>query len=428
MHGLWKDRRKYAYTVSSYMSAFAVAYMIIRGSVAPNDKSVETEVVTSLKKDAFFYDYSVFVDKTTNFSSIVTDSRLSRAYDASYPNFDWCSTSYNKASPTGLLYVKTPKAASSTTAGIALRISQRLPRAQNRQTTVSCNAHVEHIPDYKVGNKYGNRDKTKSFLFATVRDPAKRAISRIFFGDVSLNKHEPTDENILRWLSNSDSQKGAVSPGKGGFQLAYLSLTPIRPYSAWTSQKVAEIESSDTDNEVLDPNAVHADIKRIIDQYDFLIVVERFDESLVAMQLLLDLSPTDFLYLTSKHAGDYWMNRKGKCVQLHETFVSRAVAKHLDSPMWYAQNYGDYLLHEAAKQSLDLTIQQLGQHRFQQALDEFILLKERADEECSQQAIFPCSPTGKPQSKLASTHCYQRDWGCGYPCLDKFVDEGSITV
>ena len=321
--------------------------------------------------------------------------------------------------------MKTPKAASSTTAGIALRIANRLPNAHKEVAQVPCKAQVNHTPKYKAGPLYGHRNKSKSFLFSTLRDPAKRAVSRIFFGDVSSHGNEPTDENMLHWLNHAHDQAGSISPGMGGFQLAYLSLTPIREYSAWAQEVSSTIVNPmpQQDNIVLNPGAVHANVKQILEQYDFLIVVERFDESLVAMQLLLELNAADIMYLASKHAGEYWMNGKGKCIRLHDSFVSSVAAQHLASPKWYAQNYGDYLLLEAANLSLDLTIERLGQERFNNALDEFLALQERARVKCEELAFFPCASNGNPQKELSSSHCYRKDWGCGYPCLDMIADE-----
>ena len=360
------------------------------------------------------------MDASTDFSSIVKSEGLFRAFNFSYEHQNWCSTFYNKTNPSGLLYVKNPKASSCTTAGITLRIANRNPRAEESNESRSCIAKVDHVPNYHVGKLYGNRDKSRSFLFTTVRDPATRAISRVFFSSVSQYGNKPTDENILRWMTNSDSQKGIISPGMGGFQLAYLSMSPIQKYSAWSQEKSdSSVRTDDQlNNIVLNSDVVHANVKRIIDQYDFVILVERFDESLVAMQLLLDLSLTDMLYLSSKHAGDYWMNNKGKCVHLHPSHVSPAVAEYLNSQIWFAQNYGDYLLHEAANQSLDLTIERLGFDRFNQAFKQFLEVKDNANDECGVKAVFPCSSSGKPQADLASSHCYQKDWGCGYPCLD----------
>ena len=51
--------------------------------------------------------------------------------------------------------------------------------------------------------------------------------------------------------------------------------------------------------------AGEAQIDKILDNYDFIGVTDRFDESLVVLQLLLGLETSDILYLSSKKSGNY---------------------------------------------------------------------------------------------------------------------------
>ena len=410
--------------LSSIFPAFIIMLMFIFSAfeTLPERKSTIapiTRQVDGTLKGVTNVDSTGISTPPYNFINLVKTYSLARPFQPHYATpYSWCTHEYNSEKPTGLLYVKTPKAASSTTSGVALRIAHRSASRnvpKQIQKLKPCDAHVEHIPDYKVGKKYGHRDVEKSFLFTSIRDPAKRAVSRIFFGDVSKDGHEPTDENMLRWLQNTDSQKGSVSPGMGGFQLAYLSLDPVEPGLAWSNDKPTAVKNS---------KRVHEYVRQVIQDYDFMIVVERYDESLVAMQLQLGLDVGDILYLTSKHAGDYWYQRgKRKCVSLRPTFVSPVVAKHLSSEEWYTKNYGDYLLYEAANQSLDLTIDHIGRSRFEDALRKFQELKNHADVTCASKAIFPCDVDGHAQTKKARSSCYRKDWGCGYPCLDELLED-----
>jgi hypothetical protein len=173
-------------------------------------------------------------------------------------------------------------------------------------------------------------------------------------------------------------------------------------------------------SEVSNPDLVHQTVKEIMQDYDFMILVERYDESLVAMQLMLGLETSDILYLSSKHAGTYHY-RIGRCVQLASSFVSRAVSEYLSSKEWYAKSYGDYLLQEAINQSLDLTIEAFGRENVDEALQNFLALKQQAEEHCAPEAVFPCSKEGEPQMEKAKSSCYQNDWGCSYPCLDNLT-------
>jgi hypothetical protein len=345
---------------------------------------------------------------------------MAKAFKPSFTSADlsWCTPQYNKQRPTGILYNKMPKAASSTTSGVALRIAKRVARRQfstleeDLKNVTKCSTRVDHIEKASaVGRLYGKRDRKKSFLFSTIRDPAKRAISRIFFSKVSAGER-PTDENVLNWLNEDrNHQYGAVSPGLGGFQLAYVTMHPHKQYSAWDPARPSEVSN---------PDLVHQTVKEIMQDYDFMILVERYDESLVAMQLMLGLETSDILYLSSKHAGTYHY-RIGRCVQLASSFVSRAVSEYLSSKEWYAKSYGDYLLQEAINQSLDLTIEAFGRERFDEALQNFLALKQQAEEHCAPEAVFPCSQEGEPQIEKAKSSCYQNDWGCGYPCLDNLT-------
>lgn len=61
----------------------------------------------------------------------------------------------------------------------------------------------------------------------------------------------------------------------------------------------------------------------------------------------------------SKTSGNY-AGVRGKCHKLKPKRVSPAVKAYLESPEWFARNYGDYLLYKAANQSLDATIENLG--------------------------------------------------------------------
>jgi hypothetical protein len=102
----------------------------------------------------------------------------------------WCTThddgaaTVKKPASSGLMYVKVPKSASSTMAGITLRIAHRHGRSighnnniKNRTTTsIPCQAYLTHGDPIR----YQQRNKTSSFLFATIRDPAHRAISDVF--------------------------------------------------------------------------------------------------------------------------------------------------------------------------------------------------------------------------------------------------------
>jgi hypothetical protein len=356
----------------------------------------------------------------------------------------------------GLLYSRIPKTGSSTITAAALRISHRY--------SVWLKG-ISHALPSEEG--YGKRHPTKSFLFASVRDPAKRAISYISY-DTSRESRVLTEAELLRCLQTFDTYGGvSKSEGRGGSQLAYASLNFIPKLSAWRHSFPTH---------VLNPQRVKENVHHILQDYDFLLVTERMDESLVAMALTLGISLEDVLVFNSK-IGDthflpvHYKNGTVGCVALNRNQHSSnpSIQAYLNCDEWqvslirsfmrtcavssifyflisfvlficlfswfpmkhiffhrHAMNYGDYLLHTAASISLDMTIRALGVDRFQQALGEFNSLMARAKKRCVPQQIHrPCSSSGKLQIEKASKDCYHADAGCGYPCIDKMLSEMS---
>jgi hypothetical protein len=320
---------------------------------------------------------------------------------------NWCipnGNSWEDKMWQGILLVKVPKAASSTSAGVALRISNRH----------DCAVQWQH----RLAHDYEKRNKAKSFLFTTIRDPAERAVSTIFFHHVSQKNLKPTDRNMIRKLNSKDSHYGSVSEGQGGFTMRYTTLKDIPRNSSWTMEHATK---------VLNASQVQASVKRIVDDYDFLLVVERMDESLVAMSIIMGVPLGDVLTTSSKVGGSMYhfkqVKRQARCYKTVKSFVSPKVQLLLESDTWRAQNYGDYLLHAAANQSLDRTVDWIGRDKFQVALDEFRRLRGLEKKVCAPHVNFPCSNGGKPQTHLSKDSCYMSryDFGCGYKCIDAML-------
>ena len=208
--------------------------------------------------------------------------RLARAW-TEHPMENWCVpgggrlfTGNNKNDNKqwqGLLLVKTPKAASTTTAGVVLRIAHQH----------GCAVHHEHLE----GNQFKNRT-AQSFLLSSMRHPNERAMSGIFFFIYSTNSDSvPTDEHVQKML-NVPGVTG--SSGMGGFQLKYMTVDGIPPFSISPRNAV-----------VMKNKAVALQhVKAALDQYQFLIVSERMDESLVAFALLTGLDLGDVIVTSNK--------------------------------------------------------------------------------------------------------------------------------
>lgn len=216
-------------------------------------------------------------------------SKLARVYPRRRDRHHWCLTKRDGDNDDdryrGLLLVKIPKAASSTSAGIVLRLAHRMNCAQYQWM---------HRPavEYKADKVH----PVNSFLFTSIRDPGQRAVSSIFFHVLSRDAHlEPTDHTLLHYLQHSTSSHyGAQSDGQGGFQLRYASFHEIPKQSAWMAADPTT---------VINPELVASNVRQALQGYGFVLVTERMDESLVAMALLLGIDVGDVLVTASKVAG-----------------------------------------------------------------------------------------------------------------------------
>jgi len=338
----------------------------------------------------------------------------------------------------GIFYNKVPKAASSTLAGInqriAIHVGRRLYGSSGRNATTTTGTRVTvaaaaaaaantvctHREHHLVGagRFYGNRLRQQSFLWGSIRDPADRALSRVYFHQISQGGFPDDDDTILAALKQSyNPQSGTVSKGKGGFQLAYLTLDPPLPdWFAWHRKNQTVVKH---------PTVLHELVWNVTHQYDFIAVTERMEESVVALQLVLGLRMGDVLSASSAKVGGgyYYQAKKNRCVPIQKTQRSPAVQTYLQSDKWYAVNYGDYILYAAANQSLDLTIDRLGRDRFNHALRQYRNAQRIVAEECEAETFPPCSANGTVQVHLAVSNCYARDAGCGYPCIGRIVRE-----
>eukprot|EP00934_Nitzschia_sp_Nitz4_P008754 Nitzschia sp. Nitz4//scaffold120_size68122//29785//31020//NITZ4_006044-RA/size68122-processed-gene-0.45-mRNA-1//-1//CDS//3329534278//8744//frame0 len=312
----------------------------------------------------------------------------------------------------GIILVKNYKAASSTSAGIALRLNDIYGDGTRKWV------NFDHIQGYK----FAGRRRDRSIMFTSVRDPASRSLSRIFYTEISRVGRNPRNDVILEALQSTDNQYGAISHEGGGFQVRFLSM----------NESLSPSWSERFPTHVLDPENVRQNVRDIIHEYDFILVAERMDESLVAFALLLGLRLGDVLVNEAKNnAGGisyvyFHVGRKETCKRSIASFRSRTVKKYLESDEWRAQNYGDYLLHAAANRSLDLTIDRLGRSDFERSLAEFRALKQQIHAYCENRFVPPCAKDGTLQVQNAS--CYTKDFGCGYPCVDEYLESNTATT
>lgn len=312
------------------------------------------------------------------------EERINLSFPCLAPDPKWRSPQTHR-SPThdGFLMIKELKTGGSTAAGIHLRIARNVAR-RNTQYQI-CKVRNDHADASKMHYRFRNR--TRSFLWTVVRDPTKRAISQFFHFQVSRKMVEPTDENFKKWIQECQ--------------------TLYRYYLRTLSVDSADVNSPDYDP-VLVANKIFQD-------YDFIGVTERMDESAVALQLLLGLNTGDILYTSAKGSGTYEAVPDAGCVYIHKSFVSEGMQQYFDSIPWKVMIASDEFFHKAANRSLDLTIEKLGKDRFDTALRSFRHAMLQVEVRCQSQIQFPCTSSGEE----VRDPCLWMDSGCGTECLDE---------
>ena len=366
-------------------------------------------------------------------------------------NPSWCimSTSNNNTASSqdeeddenkrqGIWFVKNYKAASSTGAGITARMAHTIAqRNQQRNQTQRSQPQPQQSCLYRADHefaesghhyKYG-RNPSNSLLWSIVRHPSSRVQSLYFYfrppsSDVERNKNH-NDRGISSSTSDPIATFKAVAGSEKNRQVTLLDVpsSDDKPFAA-------------TNTNSKDYNHQATRIKQILHEYDFIAVQERLEESLVVFKMLMSLKDWDIVVLSAKQHGSYALDPRGKCTRIPNTttaftslvgvydnaYKKQEQINHYLTIDFPNNNY-DYLLHAAVNRSLDMTIDRLGRNRVEQEVSKHMELQNTANKVCQKEAYFPCSKDGKRQTNLAKTNCYHQDWGCGYPCLDRLMNE-----
>lgn len=348
----------------------------------------------------------------TNFSGII--ARPFKPWDPDlplpcFPREDGDNWMTLEGLDTGFLFIKPYKTGSSTSSGINLRISRNVAQRQQQSSTAQsensktdfCRGRSGHGSSVFAGYLSGarKRKRSASFLWTIVRDPTKRAISQFFHLMVSRQHKSPNDANFQKYLR-----------GDPLFQDYYLKFF-------YTQAKLREGRAQKDPVEVAN---------HILNEYDFIAVTERMDESATALMMLLDLPMSDILYLSAKTKGGYDDGGyRGSCTYIWPSFVSPGMKEFFASEFWQDNIANDSLLHQAVNASLDLTIDQhLGGHGpdspFSRNLETFRRAQQLAQDRCLGRTIFPCDASGQHHT---NTSCLWEDSGCGATCLDEIAHE-----
>ena len=310
----------------------------------------------------------------------------------------------NTPATEGLLFVREMKVASSTMAGVLLRIAKRKGREQFKEEKMKngdkyCKVRIEHGSAQKF--HYNKRNKNKSFLVSFLREPTKRAISHFFYFDVSWHQLTATDKNFKRSAQQSIN-----------YYMNDLAMTP----SVEDALKAAKQNNNNNQTSAYDTI-----VQSVIDEYDFIGITDRMDESLVVLQMLLDLELTDILYMSAKGVGQFIHvpdDKGGRCHHQVPSFLTPAMKDYFASEYWRTSIAPDYALYKAAWASLDRTIDRLGRDTFERQLSKFRDLLGKAQEYCKSRYVDTCDEQGELRTNV--TRCLILHLGCTNDCLDEF--------
>mmetsp|Transcript_5808 Transcript_5808/g.6499 ORF Transcript_5808/g.6499 Transcript_5808/m.6499 type:complete len:441 (+) Transcript_5808:36-1358(+) len=316
----------------------------------------------------------------------------------------------NQPSDDGLLFIKIEKAASTTIANIATRIAHALAhRVDANVTRPNDGLKVQKICKSRINHRWSKnteqlskRDKDKSFLWTFLKDPTKRMLSFYFFFIIDHYKKEYTEDNLIDWLKSEKK----INPGGQLYEIA---------------DKYPEINVLNlTDEEI------KSYIQKVIDNMNFIGLVERMNESLVLLQLMLDLQPSDVAIVkSSKMAGQYELflgNKKAGCQRMgYKREILPGAQTFLESDEWKQLSKIEYMLYDAANRSIDHTIETvIGRDKFNKALLEFEDMQRKVTKYCSDKVVLQCTANGTKVDKEKISKCYTHDeMGCGYECLDE---------
>jgi len=164
----------------------------------------------------------------------------------------------------------------------------------------------------------------------------------------------------------------------------------------------------------------------IMREYDFIAITERFDESMVAMSMLLrGVTLGDFLYLSSKTAGGYDDgNSPAGCSKIQKSFVTPTMESYFNSSVWKEKIQWDQALWEAANASLDRTIDKvLGRTAFESRLQLYRDALKTVNERCGSVARYPCDPSSGKKRPISERNCLWNDAGCAFECIESVAKE-----
>lgn len=287
----------------------------------------------------------------------------------------------------GLAYIKVPKTASTTMASVCLRIAVRKGmQFADRQVRLD---HFTWMDDVMqdgpeawellsqtpaVWADHGERIMVDYMLdtlmpsatyLGSVRHPVTSCLSAYYFASFRLGIVPTTDQKVRRLRRCSKT-----------FLLGYLRKS--KSHGA----------------------------KEVLASYDFLVVAERFDESLVILRRKLGVRLVDMLYLKAKESGKESTDRgyEGMIATPHPPLAQEAPeVQEAAMELWSRSE--DIELVDLANVALDSEIRMMGFANFAQDLARLRQMLREVEEVCRPHYFDDCIEA-------------ERGTGCGQRCID----------
>jgi hypothetical protein len=296
---------------------------------------------------------SFLTDTYANRRRLTAAPSVARALAAVKPN----------VSQINIVFIKTPKTASSTTGGLARRIGARHGHSgvQVGRSDLTLKDDDAEITEPGVWAAHSNRSVLEeqlfpsltlpTFIFTFIRNPVSRCLSQFYHFKVArASKWNSSEYNKLLFMKKS----GACSSSR-----MFRYLSPTR-----------------------DPN-MHT-VDDILKAFDFIGDVDNYDESVVLLAHLLKIDLTDVLYLSSKvNDGNMIDPKTGNAVETFHPPLSEepaAVQDFAKSDEFHKRNAKDFALVKRVSERIKARFKL--DPRLRQRAIEFQRLRERAKQRC----------------------------------------------
>jgi len=302
------------------------------------------------------------------------------------------SSDSDSTTKTNHIFIKTPKCASSTSAGIARRLAAHANLSHWRDGAISTPdpAFKDDVEPKVYANHVTRRDldahsdirKLRLPVFprwTMIRNPAERALSAYYFFQVKRDGGSTADDAVIRGLREKDEN---------------MLFRYISPEHCASSLLETTAEESSI-------------VECVLDAYDFVGVVELFDESMLQLAAVVGAPLASILYLPSKVSNN---SDDSNAVNHGLQAQSPAVRAYLASNAWLQKHSLDYKLWETVHRRVARNA--IGHEG--RLLVYRDMLKDVTDK-CTTAVNIENATTGPCP---ASSPGYWNDNGCGFECFD----------